>query len=150
MHIISNFKLDIDAPFEEPPHSLLTKKPEKVLYSHNRIRFRHYGRNIELLVEKILALAEGEEKEKAVVYLGSLIKAYHQTWNKETPDDTLVLQNIKKLSNNELDIDIKKVQDEQLFEALYKEKPQRSNTPNQNQNRNKRSGGGANKNRRRR
>jgi Domain of unknown function (DUF4290) len=150
MHIISNFKLDIDAPFEEPPHTLLTKKPEKVKYNTNRIRFRHYGKNIELLVEKILDLPEGEEREKAIIYLGSLIKAYHQTWNRETPEDTLVLTNIKKLSRNELDIDIEKVQEDRLFEALYKEKPQRNTNQNQNQNRNKRGGGGSNKNRRRR
>ena len=46
LFIISKFELDVDSPYPMPEKETLTRKPEKVQYSDNKIRFRHYGKNI--------------------------------------------------------------------------------------------------------
>ena len=50
--IMSDFKLDIDYPFEIVKKEELVMKPEKVEYPNGTIRYRHYGRILEGLVKR--------------------------------------------------------------------------------------------------
>ena len=52
--IISDFKLDIDSPYVTPTPETLAEKPRVVPYNTHKIRFKHYGRVIELLVAKAI------------------------------------------------------------------------------------------------
>ena len=49
LFIISKFDLDVEGPFPIPEATILDKKPEKVPYQSNNIKFRHYGRSVEIL-----------------------------------------------------------------------------------------------------
>ena len=122
LFIMANFELDIDSPFPKPDKAILNKKPQKINYSPNDIRFRHFGKNMELLVAKAMELENKEDKEAAVIYIGKLMKSFNNTWNKDTMEDETIIRNIRILSKNELDIDIEKVKDQNLFESLYKER----------------------------
>ena len=50
--IMSDFKLDIDYPYDPPRRETFTKKPRLVPYNTNDIRYKHYGKILELLIEK--------------------------------------------------------------------------------------------------
>ena len=52
LYIMSDFRLDVDGPFPMPEKELLGKKPLPVGYPRGEVRFKHYGRNIEKLIEK--------------------------------------------------------------------------------------------------
>ena len=106
-----------------PPTDILLKKPLRLEYSSNNIRFKHYGKNIELLIEKAIEEKDPEEKEAAVIYLGKLMRSFYNTWNKDNIEEESILNSIKALSKNQLDIDIEKVKENNLFESLYKERP---------------------------
>lgn len=54
LHIISNYKLDIDSPFPKPRPELIESKPEIVPYPKSSIRFKHYGKILEDLLKKLL------------------------------------------------------------------------------------------------
>ena len=41
--IMSDFKLDIDYPYNPPTPDILTGKPKRVPYPVNNIKYRHYG-----------------------------------------------------------------------------------------------------------
>ena len=41
LHIISNFKLDVDGPFPKPEPEMIKSKPEIVPYPQSNIRFKH-------------------------------------------------------------------------------------------------------------
>ncbi len=122
LFIMANFDLDVDSPFPIPDKEILHKKPQRLSYSSNDIRFKHFGKNMELLVAKAMEIDNKEDKETAVIYIGKLMKSFNITWNKDVLEDEVILRNIRILSNNELDIDIEKVKDQNLFESLYKEK----------------------------
>ena len=50
--IMSDFSLDIDAPYPLPEREILHKKPEKIPYSTGNIGARHYGKSVEKMVER--------------------------------------------------------------------------------------------------
>lgn len=116
VYIISEFDIDVDSPFPKPEPSLLDKKPERLKYFSNEIKYKHYGRSIELLIEKAINLEDPKEKEGAVIVIGKLMKSFFQTWNKDGIEDELVLKNIKRMSNDQLDIDINNVKEFNLFD----------------------------------
>lgn len=122
LHIMTDFKLEVEGPYERPEPHLQAKKPQRVGYNNHKIGFRHYGFNLELMVEEALKMEDPEQKEAAIIHIGKLMKSYHATWNKENIDDEVLVKNLGIMSDGALAIDIEKVKEENLFEPLYKEK----------------------------
>ena len=122
MHIMSEFDLEVDGPYPVPEKDVLNKKPQRVPYVNNRIKYKHYGRNIELLVKEAIKKEDPQEREDAIIYIGKLMKSFYGSWNKEVIDDAVILENIKAISDGALDIDLERVKEDNLFERLYKDK----------------------------
>jgi hypothetical protein len=146
LYILADFKLDVDGPYPIPEQKILDKKPGIMGYSDNNIRFRHYGRNIVHMVEEAKTYENPEEKEAAVYQIARLMKSFHVTWNKETPDNELIAKNIKILSGGDLELNLSKAIELELLDPLYKDKPRPANRTN-DKNKGK---GGKPQNRRRR
>lgn len=128
LYIMSNFDIELNSPFPKPEEELLTKKPDRIPYVSNSIKYRHYGRNIELLVKEAIKKEDPQEREEAIIYIGKLMKSFYSSWNKEVIDDAVILDNIKTISGGELNIDLEKVKEDNLFEKLYKSKRKPRNT----------------------
>jgi hypothetical protein len=122
LFIISGFELDVDAPYPVPEPEVLSKKPQRLGYVQGNITYRHYGKNVELLIEKAKALTDAEEKEAAVIYIGRLMRSFYAAWNKELVDESVIVKNIQQLSGNTLTIDLNKVKEGNLFEPFHKER----------------------------
>jgi hypothetical protein len=141
LFIIADFELDVDHPYPIPDKETLTRKPDRVRYQTGAVKFKNYGRNFQLLVEEADKMEDPEDQEKAVIYLGRLMKSLNTMWNKENIDDKTVIENLKSISRGRLDIDLDKVREHNLFDPFVKERPNKGN----NQKRR-----GSNQNRRRR
>ncbi|TAH24312.1 MAG: DUF4290 domain-containing protein [Cytophagales bacterium] len=115
LYIMSNFQLDVDSEYPLPEKSILGKKPSKVPYNNNQLKFKHYGKNIELLIAKAMEIESPEETENAVIYLGRLMKRFYTTWNKENVEDEVILQQLNILSKGRLTLPIEKIKNENLF-----------------------------------
>jgi hypothetical protein len=122
LYIIADFDLDVDSPYPVPEREILFKKPMKMEYPLNDVRFRHYGKNIEKLVKEALKKDDPQEREEAIIYLGKLMKTFYGNWNKETLDDSVILRDIQAMSGGALNMTIEKVREDNLFEKLYKER----------------------------
>ena len=150
LFIISKFDLDVDSPFPIPEATILERKPDRMRYSSNHIKFRHYGKNIEILIKNAIALEDPKEKEGAVIAIGKLMKSFYQTWNKDNIEDEQVLKNIRQLSEDQLDIDINKVKEFGLFDSEKRERSYDSGPsrpqPQHHRNRNAGKGGGGKRN----
>lgn len=117
LYIMSDFTLEIDGPYPEPEKELLGKKPKPIGYPIGEVKFKHYGRNIEKLIEKAVELENDEEQEAAIIYIGQLMRSFHSTWNRDNFDDAIILDDIKTLSKGKLHIDLEKVKEMGLFET---------------------------------
>jgi hypothetical protein len=122
LFIMSDFNLDIDSPFPMPEREILNKKPDRLSYQSTDIKFKHYGRNIQLLIKMAVDIEDPEDKEVAVIHIGRLMKSFQNTWNRDNVEDVTILKNIEKMSNKELTIDIERVKAENLFDSAIKER----------------------------
>ena len=44
LHIMADYKLDVDCPYEKPTPEQQNQKPDKLNYKNSKIRFRPYGK----------------------------------------------------------------------------------------------------------
>lgn len=102
--IMTDFKLDIDYPYDLPSPDILTEKPNIVPYNQHRIKYKHYGRTMELMIEKAVEL-EGEEKEAMIELLANHMKKSYLAWNKDAVEDEKILGDLDELAKGKLDID---------------------------------------------
>lgn len=102
LFILSDFKLDIDSPFPMPESTILTQKPDPIKYPKSKIRFRHYGKTIERMIAKACDMEEGEEKQVFVSVIGNHLKKLYITWNRDSVDDQLIIDQLALLSNGKL------------------------------------------------
>lgn len=118
LFIMSNFKLDVDTPHPMPDIAVLGRKPEPVPYNHNNLKYKHYGKNVNLLIQQAILKEEAEERDHAIIYLGRLMKRLYGTWNKENVDDEVIVEHLSELSKKQLTIDIARVKQERLFDTV--------------------------------
>jgi hypothetical protein len=122
IYIMSRFQLDLNGPYPKPEPTIVFRKPQRVPYPQENIRFKHYGKGIQRLVLKATELEEPEERESAIIHIGRLMKTFYLTWNKDNIDDKVIIANIKELSKGALEIDLEKVREFNLFDSSIKER----------------------------
>jgi len=101
--IMSDFKLDIDYPYEPPSPDILTEKPRKVPYNQNNIKLRHYGLITEKLIQKATEM-EGEEQQILIEQIANQMKKLYMAWNKDAVDDEKIFSDLEELSGNKLKV----------------------------------------------
>ena len=138
LYIMSNFTLDVDSPYPPPSEEALGKKPQRVPYNTHHLKFKHFGRNVDLLIAKATSLEDPDERRAFVSYLTRLMRTFYQAWNKESVEDETIYQSLIELSNGKLFDDIKLIRAEGLVEATPRERtgdqPQRINSGNNYRN----------------
>jgi hypothetical protein len=139
LYIISGFELDVDSPFPPPSPEALGKKPLTVGYNQQNLMYRHYGRNIDLLLEKAINTENKEDKLAFVSYIFRLMRSFFNTWNKDNPEDNVLLGQLEQLSKGQLKEEIDYIRANGPIEAAPKDR----NNSNQERNRgNSHQGGG--------
>ncbi|MCK4288059.1 MAG: DUF4290 domain-containing protein [Bacteroidales bacterium] len=102
MFMISDFKLDVDSPYSKPSKNILYSKPEKIPYQDNNIRFRHYGKNIEKIINKAIEYEDGPEKDALIKTIANHLKKSYLNWNRDSVNDELILDHLASLSKDNL------------------------------------------------
>jgi hypothetical protein len=100
--LIADFELDIDTPFPPPEASKFNEKPKQVPYKQGDIRFLHYGKIIELLIDAASGMEEGEEKEYLTTLIVNQMKKSYITWNRGQVADEVIIGDMKMLSGGKL------------------------------------------------
>ncbi len=127
--IMSDFKLDIDYPYEIVKKENLNKRPPRIPYNNTRFRYRHYGKTLELMIKEATMYPEGPEKDQLIKLLATQMKKSFLTWNKETVDDRKIFKDLDELSDGKI------VLDEEVHKlSESRELMARSNNNNNNSN----------------
>lgn len=105
LFVISEFKLDVDSPYPIPSQQAFKAKPRKVPYPSNRIRFKHYGKTMELMIGEILKMEEGPAKNQLIITTANFMKLQYLNWNKDSVEDHVIFKHLEELSNGEIKLD---------------------------------------------
>jgi hypothetical protein len=100
--IIAEFDLDIDSPYPVPEITKLREKPKEIPYMQGEIRFLHYGRIIELMINAAIELADGDEKEYLTTLIVNQMKKSYITWNRSQVPDEVIINDMRVLSKGRL------------------------------------------------
>lgn len=125
--IMSEFKLDIDYPYEPPSPAMLNENPKPIHYKTGRFKYRHYGALVQDMIKKTIEFEEGPEKESLIQMLANHMKKCYLNWNKEHVDDEKIMEDFNELSKGEIDVP----DDFQLKETkdlIYRKKKQQNNS----------------------
>ena len=104
LHIISDFKIDVDSPYPTPDRTAIHPKPELLDYPQHRIRYKHYGHTIEKMIERARKIADPEKKKSMTQSIANFMKMAYVTWNKDSVEDDLIITDLGELSNGELQL----------------------------------------------
>jgi len=102
--LISNFELDIDSPYPLPEPTKLREKPNQVPYKQGDIRFLHYGRIIELMIDAAVNMPDGEDNEYLITLILNQMKKAYVTWNRSQVADEVIISDMKFLSGGKLKV----------------------------------------------
>ncbi len=102
--IMSDFKLDIDYPYDIVEPSTLYRKPEKMPYQNGNMKFMHYGRMVEQLIEKAILLEDETERHQLINLIANHMKKSLMIWNKDSATDERILKDIRNLSAGRLNL----------------------------------------------
>jgi hypothetical protein len=146
LFIIADFDLDVDSPYPIPSKESLDTKPKKVPYPMHKIHYKHYGKTVELMIEKAKAVEEPERKAQLVAQIANFMKMSYITWNKDTVSDETIIADLKTLSKGELSLDentnLLKVEVRKAMPQRNNNFKHKNNNNNNNNNRNKKNNQG--------
>lgn len=100
--IMSDMKLDVDAPFPMPTAAELESKPERVPYPKGDIQFGHYGKTVQRMIAQCVAMDEGEQRDLYALVIANLMKRQFLVWNRDTVPDPVILKDMAELSQGKL------------------------------------------------
>ena len=127
--IMSDFKLDIDYPYEILKQENLYSRPETIPYKNSRIRYMHYGRNLEEMIERVATYPEGELKNEIIRMIDNQMKKCFLTWNKEVVDDRKIFDDLREMSKGKVDLseeNFKLVESRDVLQVAKKNKPKKN------------------------
>ena len=133
LQIISKFRIDVDSPYPSPTQEQINFKPEVLPYPQSRIKFKHYGRTVEVMIKKALEITEPEKKQHMVNSIANFMKMAYVLWNKDHVADDQILSDLREMSNGELDLS-----EVVLNKVEVKQQNNNNNTPSRTQKTNNR------------
>ena len=104
--IMSDFKLEIDYPFEIVKKEDLVVKPEKLEYPNGALRYRHYGRFLEGMIKKAMEIENEAEKKQLINLLAIQMKKDLNNWNKEGIEDQKIVDDLREYTNGVIDLKV--------------------------------------------
>ncbi|MDE6409819.1 MAG: DUF4290 domain-containing protein [Muribaculaceae bacterium] len=105
INIISRFRLDVDFPCDVITADKLNPKPERIPYTASSMRYRHYGKNIEKMIETVADMPDGDEKSNLISMIAHHMKKLMLTHNKEGVDDAKILRDLAEYSGGRINLD---------------------------------------------
>ncbi len=101
---IAGYDLDVKPPAGVTIRPMTERpKPEPLPYPAHTAKLRHYGRHVQGLISKAIALPDGLKKEAFVEVIASYMKLAYKTWNKEHyVSDDVIKDDLERLSEGRL------------------------------------------------
>jgi hypothetical protein len=139
LHIISDFQIDVDSPYPKPSPEEIHLKPQPLRYPHQRIKYKHYGKTIEMMIEKAKSIEEPERKRHMIQAIANFMKMAYVQWNKDSVTDESILADLHAMSGGALKAD----ESINLNRVEYRPAPQSNTNTNRGRTNNQNNRGGS-------
>lgn len=102
--ILSDYRLDIDYPFEVVKAEEISAKPKPLKYPMQRIRYRHYGHLTEEFMRKLTEMPESAERDELTSMMANYMKRSLYNWNRDAMDERKVRADVYDYTKGTADL----------------------------------------------
>jgi len=105
LFLMSDFKLDVDSPYETPKPEVLNERPDQMSYPSGKIKFGHYGKYTEQLLKKATEIDDPEVKDSFKMAMANFMKKQYLVHNNGAVENHVIAENLNELSDGDLTVD---------------------------------------------
>ena len=105
LFLMSDFKLDVDSPYETPKPEVLNERPDQMSYPSGKIKFGHYGKYTEKLLKKATEIDDPQVKDSFKMAMANFMKKQYLVHNNGAVENHVIAENLNELSNGNLTVD---------------------------------------------
>ncbi len=105
LFIMSDFQLDVDSPYARPTREDLMVSPRKMEYSQGRIAYKHYGKYVASILQKLRTEENSHSKSVAIDSLARYMRSKSFEYNQEHPNNEVIIKDIKQMSGGDIELD---------------------------------------------
>lgn len=102
MIMMSDYKLEVESPYDMPTAAIKEAKPEPLPYPKQKLDFKHLGKKFELLLAKAIAETDEEKKNGYIHTLALFMRIAYNNWHGEKMQDDNIKEELKQLSKGAL------------------------------------------------
>lgn len=102
LFVMSNFEFDVDSPYEKPKPEVLNEKPKRMVYPSSKIRYGHYGKYTQAILEASKEVSVPEERNFLKNTMANFMKKQFLAYNNDTVENHVIAQQLKELSKGDL------------------------------------------------
>ena len=108
LYLMSGKQLDIDWPYDVNNAEKISTKPQPMAHpqSENISRYRHYGRLVGDVFEKLKTMPEGHERDELVRLTANQMKRDLLTWGHGSMDDERIADDLARFTDGKIQIDL--------------------------------------------
>ncbi|MCK5536869.1 MAG: DUF4290 domain-containing protein [Bacteroidales bacterium] len=103
LQLMAKFQLDIDSPFPTPEIEP-EEKIKRIDYPSHKIRYKHFGRIIESLIELAVNESDEDKKQQLTLSVVNQMRKSYYIWGKEGINDEMIFNAISEISKGQLAI----------------------------------------------
>jgi len=99
---ISNYKLDIDAPYSLQVKSEMLDKPKTVEYPQSMIKQKHYGKIMTEMLREAGKLEDCSQRSSLLSMLVTHMRKTSSSWNRNEINSMQLIQDVLDISNGKI------------------------------------------------
>lgn len=102
LFLMSDFMLDVDSPYVIPKPEALNEKPSRMDYPKSSIKFGHYGKYTQAILEASRETTDPKEKEHLKNSMANFMKRQYLSHNNDAVENNVIAENLRELSKGDL------------------------------------------------
>lgn len=134
LFIMSDFKLDVDSPYQQPSRQDLTVRPQKLHYPQSRIMFKHYGKYAQRFVRSIASETKSQSTSAEMINMARYMRTKSYEYNNEHPNNEVIMRDIRLMAGNNVELNLSSISN--MRSEYRTNAPQRNNKGRKQQQRN--------------
>ena len=95
LFVMSDFKLDVDSPYEIP-------KPDIMEYPKSKIKYGHYGKYTQAILRQSKEVTAEDERQYLKITMANFMKKQFLAYNNDTVENHVIADQLKDLSQGDL------------------------------------------------
>jgi hypothetical protein len=102
LFVMSDFNLEVDSPYEIPKAESLQEKPKLMAYPKSKIRYGHYGKYTQEILESAKDITKVDERDYLKNTMANFMKKQFLSHNNDTVENHVIADQLKELSKGDL------------------------------------------------